>query len=385
MRITKSNQEKNEKKNFKEVLQRVKKQVQGITLIALVVTIIVLLILAGVALSLTVGDNGLFKRAQNAADTWQMAEQNEQIAMGELERWIDLLDLQIGDYVSYTPDKAESYQLPSTVSGYENDQTINQDIGITWQILSINNDGTIDITTSTPISEQVYFSEAIGYNNIVYVLNDLCATQYSNSSLGVTARSINLEDDIEPKMNETGIEARNSFAKGETYAYGNVKTYTNGDYIYYPNLYAYEQGSGIDTEEARQDGVANNEGYYNQATQETYTKATTLLTVTSDYYSMRTSDIKKYFDNATWYNLVFGTNTSYWLASRCVRAYSPVADFSVHYVNNNYLDNFILYNSDNYISKDNAFFRPVVSFKSDVKICGGDGSEKHPYQLEKYK
>ena len=39
MRITKSNQEKNEKKNFKEVLQRVKKQVQGITLIALVVTI----------------------------------------------------------------------------------------------------------------------------------------------------------------------------------------------------------------------------------------------------------------------------------------------------------------------------------------------------------
>ena len=40
MRITKSNQEKNEKKNFKEVLQRVKKQVQGITLIALVVTIV---------------------------------------------------------------------------------------------------------------------------------------------------------------------------------------------------------------------------------------------------------------------------------------------------------------------------------------------------------
>ena len=81
MRITKSNQEKNEKKNFKEVLQRVKKQVQGITLIALVVTVIVLLILAGVAINLTVGDNGLFRRAQNAADTYQEASEREAIEL----------------------------------------------------------------------------------------------------------------------------------------------------------------------------------------------------------------------------------------------------------------------------------------------------------------
>ena len=40
MRITKSSQEKNKKKNFKKVLQKVKRQIQGITLIALVVTIV---------------------------------------------------------------------------------------------------------------------------------------------------------------------------------------------------------------------------------------------------------------------------------------------------------------------------------------------------------
>ena len=39
MRITKSSQEKNKKKNYKKVLQKVKRQIQGITLIALVVTI----------------------------------------------------------------------------------------------------------------------------------------------------------------------------------------------------------------------------------------------------------------------------------------------------------------------------------------------------------
>ncbi len=53
------------------------KKERGITLVALVVTIIVLLILAGVAISLTVGNNGLFSRAKNAANTWREAETNE--------------------------------------------------------------------------------------------------------------------------------------------------------------------------------------------------------------------------------------------------------------------------------------------------------------------
>ena len=76
-------------KNKKDLnLKRLKKNVKGITLIALVVTVIVLLILAGVALSLTVGDNGLFRRAENAANTWQMAEQNEQSEMDEAADFI---------------------------------------------------------------------------------------------------------------------------------------------------------------------------------------------------------------------------------------------------------------------------------------------------------
>ena len=77
--IIKRNQEK--RKNSKRLLRMIKKQVQGITLIALVVTVIVLLILAGVALNLTVGDNGLFKRAQNATDTWQEASEREAIEL----------------------------------------------------------------------------------------------------------------------------------------------------------------------------------------------------------------------------------------------------------------------------------------------------------------
>ena len=66
-----------------------KRQKNGITLIALVVTIIVLLILAGVAISLTIGNNGLFTRAENAANTWRKAETNEQEEMKNFEGLYD--------------------------------------------------------------------------------------------------------------------------------------------------------------------------------------------------------------------------------------------------------------------------------------------------------
>ena len=45
-----------------------RKQVKGITLIALVVTIIIMLILVGVTISVTIGGNGLFKYAKTASD-----------------------------------------------------------------------------------------------------------------------------------------------------------------------------------------------------------------------------------------------------------------------------------------------------------------------------
>ena len=89
MNLMKKRQKNINLKVHKITMKKLKKQVKGITLIALVVTIIVLLILAGVAINLTVGDNGLFRRAENAANTWQMAEQNEQSEMEQAGEFID--------------------------------------------------------------------------------------------------------------------------------------------------------------------------------------------------------------------------------------------------------------------------------------------------------
>ena len=62
---------------------------KGITLIALVVTIVVLLILAGVSINALFGDSGIIKKAQDSQNKMNAAEQNDLEAINELNQWID--------------------------------------------------------------------------------------------------------------------------------------------------------------------------------------------------------------------------------------------------------------------------------------------------------
>lgn len=57
------------------------KEQKGITLVALVITIIILLILAGISIATLSGDNGLFKRAQQAKDATINGQKNENAAL----------------------------------------------------------------------------------------------------------------------------------------------------------------------------------------------------------------------------------------------------------------------------------------------------------------
>ena len=65
----------------------------GITLIALVITIIVLLILAGVSIAMLTGDNGILTQAQRAKAETERAAANEQARLDEynkvMNNWIN--------------------------------------------------------------------------------------------------------------------------------------------------------------------------------------------------------------------------------------------------------------------------------------------------------
>ena len=60
----------------------------GITLIALVVTIVVLLILAGVSINTLFGDNGIIKKAQDAENRMNNAQESDLNALNELDEFI---------------------------------------------------------------------------------------------------------------------------------------------------------------------------------------------------------------------------------------------------------------------------------------------------------
>ena len=62
---------------------------RGITLIALVVTIVVLLILAGVSLNAIFSENGIIKRAKDAQNKMDQATQNDLDSINELNNWIE--------------------------------------------------------------------------------------------------------------------------------------------------------------------------------------------------------------------------------------------------------------------------------------------------------
>ena len=62
---------------------------KGITLVALVVTIIILLILAGVAIGQIAGNNGLFKRTREAVEKYKDAQEEEQNQIEKLDSMLN--------------------------------------------------------------------------------------------------------------------------------------------------------------------------------------------------------------------------------------------------------------------------------------------------------
>jgi len=308
----------------------------------------------------------------------------------------------VGDIVSYTPETPSTgYDLSTAKSGWSSAQTIDGTYDpTTWKIMEVDENG--NITKLLGIgSKDVSFKGSTGYNNGVYLLNDICKSRYGNASLGATARSLNIED-IESRMNATGIAARNA-NKGynnNSIQYGTTRKYT-GNYTDYPAIYAQEKYSGVDvsdvadgtqvitgsvdaTAQAKMNpsGKSGSDDIYTTLpeTSETTGPSKTNLTCTQTYYYM--SSPSSYFDDSNFYSMIFGTGTYFWLASRCVDclSYSSIAYFGLRYVSSSYLDgNHLFYLSGNFDYR----LGPVVSLGSGVQIKSGEGTKEKPYVIGK--
>ena len=285
------------------------------------------------------------------------------------------INIKIGDSVNYTYDSAGSYSLSSTYSGYSSNQTIAQTTGVTWKVLNVDKENdTVDIISTNPTSSTVTFANILGYNNGPYLMNEICKAQYSNKTLGVEARSINLLD-MEKQLTAAGIKSRNEYNKGSsTYAqYGTTKTYTSN--TKYPSLYANQKGAGPNITAADASAKitqpktdAGNDPYEEskpivpKGTTEPTTSSTygtgSPLTVTQTYYNISINDT-----NYGTASTVLANSTGFWVAARCVPTGSDSASFCIRGAST-FTYGCYMFFSDGDTNGSYYALRPVVSLPS---------------------
>ena len=158
---------------------KIKKQ-SGITVVALVVTIVVLLILAGVSINLVLGENGLISNAKEARDKTKSAEVNEKTQMDSAS-----------DFIAEAVNNTELPQTNETKPYMPGDSFTKVDgtnlaNGLTIQ----DSDGNQYVWVEVPMTEEVYPTAKLGiteFNDEAYtkIENDLhtyTATYRNNTS-----------------------------------------------------------------------------------------------------------------------------------------------------------------------------------------------------------
>ena len=276
------------------------------------------------------------------------------------------INIKIGDSVNYTYDPAGSYSLSSTYSG-SSDQTIAQTTGLTWKVLNVDKENyTVDIISTNPTSSTVYFKNILGYNNGPYLMNEICKAQYSNKTLGVEARSINLLD-MEKHLTADGIKARNAYQyNSSTAKYGTTKTYPSN--TKYPSLYANQKGAGPNVSSITPSDITKGNDPYEESKPIATTEPTTdntsgtgnPLTVTQTYYNI-SIDNTNYGTAST----VLANGTPFWVAARYVRTHSSDALFGLRYADADTYGCNMFYSDGSTNGYDYAL-RPVVSLPSSL-------------------
>ena len=142
----------NEVKNY---FKKSKYQERGITLVALVVTIIVLLILAGVTISMATSGSGIFGRAKNAADVYRASAKKENDALDSYSSEIDKADEGTeggSGSITYTDSAGKAQTLTKgTPAGTKIGTTANIDgQTLDWYLFDVSDDGKTAYLVSTP-------------------------------------------------------------------------------------------------------------------------------------------------------------------------------------------------------------------------------------------
>jgi len=379
------------------------KKEEGITLVALILTVIILVILAAVGISVVYNSriieyaiNGTTKYGQEGINENKVLEGTESLiesainnikGIGEgtssstepnppeetgLPKEELAKEEMIGKYVDYRPQGTD-YTVEGQYSGTGSNQTFAKNDDMKWRIWGVEGDKLLLI--SETLAGNIRLERANGYNNGVKILNDACSTAFGNSSAygsgAITARSIN-QDDIDKVTNMTKDEQRKAVYSN----YG--RSYSPSNYQW-PNIYGQEPGK-------------TGGGSLNRSSQSSWITGTTNSSFTGKcgYYCYSITE----YATQTMYDALLtnmsasstsGTDshTAYWVASRCVAIGGSHAAFSVFRVNSGGVDANSLYDSNGGTTSSTRAVRPIVEVNLDTVSIGGTGSGTNidPYSM----
>ena len=286
-------------------------------------------------------------------------------------------NVKIGDYVEYNPDvsnlKSEIIKDLNESSGYKEEQNkagieqidylkdieINQE-NLKWRIYDVQ-DGKIRLISDKPTTSSIYLAGYNGYNNEVYLINDICSELYSKAGIS-TSKGLNIED-IQGKF-------KDSFLSTSEF---NLTTNINNK-NYYPLIFEKENREfnnstllGMSEQNEIINGVSKGE--------------TENLIINSNTVKdgvITLSSFKDYKNKISKYSEMLLGKTSYCLASRAISSIGNTNSLFGMYVinNNNTITIDDLYTSNGQEFSKQFSFRPIVTLNSNITIkpCDGDNS-----------
>ena len=266
---------------------------------------------------------------QGAIDELATIYKNKKITVCP-EGYICQQNLALGDYVLMKPTLS-SYTTSTSKTGYTETQTINPQELDLWRVISINDDGTVDIVSEHVSSTAIYFQGQTGYLNFVGYLNEL-ASKYENSKYTKGSRYFGYN--------------------GQTEYITDTSKFTN------PAPWTCSTGGSCNSVESQGGG------------DELYTKDYNLVKNVLGTEKATKPD---------------GTAYKYWMASRYY-IYSSAAYYYwggrfVHPVDGVYSNGLYNRNSTSFYANNNLnSLRPILTLKANIGYTGS-GTKEDPYQL----
>ncbi len=334
---------KNLKSKSKYELLSKKTNSKGITLIALIITIIVLLILAGVTINLTLGENGIFRTAEMAGKNYMDAQDRELAGLADFENTINNIIGGTGSSSSTdTPDAPDTnYETLASIA--QPGDYVKYDTGI----ISVGNNGIVTFR--------------VLYNDDTYGLQIISDKSIEQVTLGGDTW-------------ETAIDSYNNAI---------VTLNQKAEYYAESSPYALDGRCVGSVPTIGEDGTFNAKNTENAGPVELqFTSTVEGANAMKDADTNYTTD-----DTAMRAANIMTTGEYYWLASRFVDSDSSNCYFRVRGV---YTRGSLYYDSLCYVRSAGSTnsgsyvrgLRPCISLKSDIKVVAGDGSsEETAYEL----